>query len=139
MEIKLNNSVKAALVFFWLIATVVGFLVKLPSGFRHYDKELHTAFYFLAAGFLNMLFTNGKLTIHILIFVLLYLFSISIEYAQEYSNKLLHVRIHGRYDPEDVSANLKGLIAYSVVWVFYRLTLAVYNRFTLKPATNNQD
>lgn len=139
MELKLNNSVKIALVFIWLIASVVGFLVKLPSHFRHYDKELHTAFYFLAAWFLNILFTNGKLTRHILIFALLYFFSISIEYAQEYSNKLLHARIHGRYDPEDVKANLKGLIAYSVVWVFYRLVLTVYNRATLKPATNKQD
>src|SRR6478672_10136238 len=111
MQLKLNNFTKAFLICIWLIASVVGFLVKLPSGFRHYDKELHAAFYFLAAGFLNMLFTNGKLSRHLLIFALLYLFSISIEYAQEYSNKLLHVRIHGRYDPEDVRANLKGLVA----------------------------
>jgi hypothetical protein len=139
MEIKLNTPTKWLLFFFWLIASVVGFLVKLPSGFRHYDKELHTAFYFLAAGFLNILFTNGKLTRHIIIFLALYFFSISIEYAQEYSNKLLHVRIHGRYDPEDVKANLKGLIAFSVLWVIYRLALAVYNRSTFKPATNNRD
>jgi hypothetical protein len=139
MEIKLNNSVKVLLVFIWLIASVVGFLVKLPSGLRHYDKELHATFYFLAAGFLNILFTNGKLSRHLIIFLALYFFSISIEYAQEYSNKLLHVRIHGRYDPEDVKYNLRGLIVYSVLWVFYRLVLWCYNKLTFKTATNNQD
>jgi len=117
----------------------LGFMVKLPSHFRHYDKELHAAFYFLAAGFLNVLFTNGKLTRHILIFVSLYVFSISIEYAQEYSNKLFHVRIHGRYDPEDVKYNLRGLIAYSLLWISYRLAVTVYNRLTFKAVTNKQD
>ena len=139
MSVKLNNWVKALLVFICLIFSVVGFMVKLPSGFRHYDKELHAAFYFLAAGFLNVLFTNGKLTIHILIFAILYFFSISIEYAQEYSNKFFHVRIHGRYDPEDVKYNLRGLIAYSVLWVIYRLTLTAYRKLTPQTATTNQD
>lgn len=139
MELKLNNRVKAILIFLWFIASVVGFMVKLPSGFRHFDKELHAAFYFLAAGFLNILFTDGKFTRHLLIFVLLYLFSVSIEFAQEYSNKLLHMRIHGRYDPEDVKYNLRGLIAFSVLWVPYRLALTVYNKMALKTATDKQD
>ncbi|HEX6431066.1 MAG TPA: hypothetical protein VF008_25425 [Niastella sp.] len=63
----------------------------------------------------------------------------SIEYAQEYSNKFFHVRIHGRYDPEDIKYNLRGLIAYSLLWIFYRLVVTVYNRLTLKTATNNRD
>ena len=139
MELKLNNWVKAVLVLICLVSSIVGFMIKLPSAFRHFDKELHTTFYFLAAGFLNILFTNGKFTRHILIFVILYIFSISIEHAQEYSNKLLHVRIHGRYDPEDVQYNLRGLIAYSVLWISYRLALTAYNRLTLKEATSNRD
>ena len=139
MELKLNNWVKALLVFFVLIATIVGFMIKLPSGFKQYDKQLHATFYFLAAGFLNLLFTNGKIIRHMLIFVILYLFSVSIEHAQEYSNHFFHARIHGRYDPEDVKYNLKGLIAFSVLWVCYRLGLTVYNRVTLKAATNNRD
>ena len=139
MKLKLNIWVKAFLVLIWLTVSVLGFMVKLPSHFRHHDKELHAAFYFLAAGFLNVLFTNGKLTRHILIFVSLYVFSISIEYAQEYSNKFFHVRIHGRYDPEDVKYNLAGLIAYSVLWILYRVALTVYNRLTFKAATNKQD
>jgi hypothetical protein len=139
MKLKLNIWVKAFLVFFCLVASIVGFMVKLPSGFRHYDKELHAIFYFLAAGFLNVLFTNGKLTRHILIFFILFIFSISIEYAQEYSNHFLHARIHGRYDPEDVKYNLRGLIAYSVLWVTYILALTAYKKLTFKPATNNQN
>ena len=139
MQLKLNNWTKAFLIFIWLIASVIGFMVKLPSGFKHYDKELHAAFYFLAAAFLNILVTNGKLSRHIIIFALLYFFSISIEYAQEYSNKFFHVRIHGRYDPEDVKYNLRGLIAYSVLWVVYRLVLTAYNKLNFKEAANNHD
>jgi hypothetical protein len=56
-----------------------------------------------------------------LIFIVLLLFGISIEYAQAYSNKLLHSRIHGRFDPEDVWANTKGLIWFSGVWVVWWL------------------
>jgi hypothetical protein len=73
-----------------------------------------------------------------LVFAILYVFSISIEHAQEYSNKFFH-GIHGRYDPEDVKYNLRGLIAFSVLWVLYRLSLTAYNRLTLKEATNNRD
>jgi hypothetical protein len=133
--ITYKNWMKILLVICWLIASVVGFMVKLPSAFRHHDKELHAAFYFLAAGFLNVLLTNGKLVRHIIIFVVLYLFSVSIEFAQEYSNKFFHVRIHGRYDPEDVKHNLMGLVAFSAVWVVYRLVITVYNKLTYKEAT----
>lgn len=138
MNLKLNNWVKAILVFICLVASVLGFMIKLPSGFRHFDKELHAAFYFLAAGFLNVLFTNGKFTRHLLIFVILYVFSISIEHAQEYSNRFFRVRIHGRYDPEDVKYNLMGLIAYSVLWVSYNLVLTAYKKLTYKPVTERE-
>lgn len=116
---KLSSSQKIFLTIVCFVIAIIGFMVKLPSVFRHYDKELHTLFYFLAAGFLNVLFADNKLTRHILIFAVLCLFSISIEYAQEYSNKLLHKTIHGRYDPEDVKANLTGLVAFSVLWMIY--------------------
>lgn len=130
-----KNALKIVLVMGWLIVSVLGFMIKLPRTFRHYDKELHAAFYFLAAGFLNILFTNGKFTRHILIFALLYLFSVSIEWAQEYSNKLLRKRIHGRFDPEDLKYNLRGLIAFSLLWIPYRLVLFGYSRFAVKEAS----
>lgn len=137
MSLINNNWLKAFLVFTFLTASILGFMIKLPSHFRHHDKELHATFYFLAAAFLNVLFTNGKFTIHLLIFIMLYLFSISIEYAQEYSNKFFRIRIHGRYDPEDVKYNLRGLIAYSLLWFFYRSALFVYKKLTWKTATDN--
>lgn len=101
-----------------LILSVIGFMIKLPSVFHHYDKELHAAFYFIAAGFLNILY-GKNLTTHILIFIILLGFGIAIEYAQTYSNILLKKRIHGRFDIEDVKANAKGLIAFSVIWIPY--------------------
>lgn len=111
---------KTLLTIIALIFSVIGFMIKLPSVFHHYDKELHAAFYFLAAGFLNILYSKN-LTTHILIFLILLGFGITIEYAQAYSNILLHKRIHGRFDIEDVKANTKGLIAFSILWVPYLL------------------
>jgi hypothetical protein len=131
-ETKHKGWLKTFLLVSWLAVSVVGFMVKLPRTFRHYDKELHAAFYFLAAGFLNVLFANGKFVRHIIIFILLYLFSVSIEFAQEYSNKLLHKQIHGRFDPEDIKYNLRGLIAFSVLWVPYWIALKVYNKLSYK-------
>ncbi len=127
---KLNNSVKIFLVLAFLACSIVGFMLKLPAVFRHHDKELHTAFYFLAAAFLNLLFAGRNVIKHALIFVLLYCFSIAIEFAQEYSNKLFRKRIHGRYDVEDVQANLNGLMLFSGLWIIY-IGIVLLNR-TLK-------
>lgn len=117
MDLLTGKWTRILFVTLCFVFSVVGFLIKLPSGFRHHDKELHMLFYFLAAAFLNLLFSNKNLAIHILIFCILYGFGMSIEYAQAYTNELFHVRFHGRYDPEDVYANLKGLIGFSVLWV----------------------
>jgi hypothetical protein len=108
--------VKIVIVLFCFVASVIGFMVKLPSMFRGIDKEMHGLFYFLAAAALNILFSNKNIFWHLVIALLLFLFGVSIEYAQEYSNKLLHVRIHGRVDPEDVKSNLMGILAFSGLW-----------------------
>jgi hypothetical protein len=92
-------------------------MLKLPSLFRHYDKELHSGFYFLAALFLNVLFSKGKLLNHFLIAILLIMFGIGIELAQEYSNRFFIVKIHGRFDPEDIKANIFGLGVFTVFWL----------------------
>ena len=133
MRLKLNTGVKVLVVFIFLILSTFGFMIKLPPVFRHIDKELHAAFFFAAAALLNILFTDKKLNRHILIFAILFLFSISIEYAQEYSNKFFHARIHGRFDPQDVKYNLKGLVAFSVIWVLYMLAISTYNRLISSP------
>ena len=124
---KLNTWTKLFLVSAAFIVAVICFMIKLPAGFKHIDKELHAAFYFLAAAFLNFLFANKKIGIHLLIFVVLFLFGILIEYAQEYSNKILHEKIHGRFDPEDVKSNLKGLVAFSICWMVYVGCMFMYN------------
>jgi hypothetical protein len=129
---KLSTSQKIFLTIVCFAVAIVGFMVKLPSVFRHYDKELHTLFYFLAAGFLNVLFADNKLIRHILIFAILSLMSVSIEYAQEYSNTLLRKKIHGRYDPEDIIANTKGLVAFSVLWLIYFAGRLIYRNSVKK-------
>ncbi|MBS1934209.1 MAG: hypothetical protein JST96_09445 [Bacteroidetes bacterium] len=116
MNFKFSNSTKIVLVITCFIASVIGFLVKLPSAFHHIDKQLHFSFYFLAAAFLNILFNIKNLIKHILVSALLYAFGICIEFAQGNYNKVFHVHIHGRFDPEDVKANLHGLIAFSIMW-----------------------
>ena len=126
---KFSNRSKIILVILCFCAAFAGFLVKLPTPFRHVDKQMHSLFYFCAAAFLNLLFAHKKLHWHILIFIGLYLFGICIEYAQQYSNTFFHNHIHGRYDPEDVHANLKGLVLFSMVWLPCQLILFLYNRW----------
>jgi len=100
----------------------------LPSKLSHVDKELHAIFYFLAAAFLNILFANKKIILHVSIFIFLFLFGVAIEFAQEYSNKIFHKRIHGRFDPADIRANLIGLILFSIFWTLYTVIMFFYKR-----------
>jgi hypothetical protein len=137
MKLLLNNWAKIFLLSAFFALSILGFMIKLPSVFRHFDKELHLIFYFSAAAFLNLLFANKKITTHLLIFGILYLFGVCIEYAQEYSNKFFHRRIHGRYDIEDVKSNLKGLIAFSVLWIIYVGLWFVYKKEELKKVVND--
>lgn len=132
MKLNLSITQKIVLAVFCFGIAIVGFMLKLPSMFRGMDKEMHAAFYFAAAAFLNILFTKRNLLIHIFIFGFLYAFGYAIERAQEYSNKFFRSRIHGRFDPEDVAANLQGLIYFSVVWV-----IVVAISYLFKKQANN--
>lgn len=132
MKIGFTSTQKILLVLLCFAVAVVGFMVKLPSAFRHVDKELHAAFYFMAAALLNVLFAGTKLTRHALIFLALCLFGVAIEYAQDWSNRLTHTRIHGRFDPEDLQWNLKGLIAFSVLWILYTLAKLGHKKAPVK-------
>jgi len=136
---KLNNGTKALLILLCLSLAVIGFLVKLPSNFRQIDKELHSVFYFLAAAFINLLFANKNLIRHIVISISLYLFGMAIEYAQEYSNKYFHKKIHGRYDIEDIQANLKGLVLFSIFWMLLIIILFVYQKFKFAKVDDSSD
>jgi hypothetical protein len=132
MKISLSVWQKVLVVSVCFVVAIIGFMIKLPSGFRHIDKELHALFYFMAAALLNILFARTKLVRHVIIFVSLYLFGMAIEYAQAYSNKFFSKRIHGRFDPEDLQWNVKGLIAFSILWFLYTIVVLVYKKATLK-------
>jgi hypothetical protein len=137
MKPLLSPAAKLLLVFVCMTAAVYGFMIKLPSGFRHIDKELHSLFYFLAAAFFNLLFVKRNFVMHVVVFVLLYLFGAGIELAQEYSNKFFRTRIHGRYDPEDVKANLNGLLAFSLLWCVVAVLLLLFKKKkTVTPVQN---
>ena len=132
MKMGLSTRQRVLIVFACFAIAIVGFMVKLPAAFRNMDKELHAAFYFLAAALLNILFTGTKLVRHVIIFIALYLFGVAIEYGQDYSNRFFHKRIHGRFDPEDVRANLNGLIAFSLLWFLYTGIALAYRKATPK-------
>jgi hypothetical protein len=135
MKISLTAWQRILIVLAFLGVAVIGFMLKLPSGFRHIDKELHATFYFLAAAFLNVLFAKTKVVRHAIIFIALYVFGIAIEYGQSYSNKFFRTPIHGRFDPEDVQWNLKGLIAFSLLWVFCMVVIMLYKKARVKNNT----
>ena len=132
MKIRLAFWQKILLTLAVFALAIVGFMVKLPTTFRHVDKEMHSLFYFLAAAFLNILFAKRNLIIHALIFVMLYVFGVAIEYAQQYSNTYFHNKIHGNADPEDIHSNLEGLIAFSALWVFYVVVMFLYKKVLVK-------
>lgn len=132
MKIGLTNGQKILITLLCFAIAIIGFMVKLPSAFRHIDKELHAVFYFLAAAFLNVLFAKGKLVRHVIIFAALYLFSMAIEYGQAYSNKFFRSRIHGRFDPEDLEWNLKGLVAFSLLWLVFTGLMLLFNKPEIK-------
>jgi len=125
---KLTLSQRVLIASICFAIAIFGFMLKLPAAFRHIDKELHATFYFLAAAFLNILFAQTRILRHAAIFILLYGFGMAIEYAQSYSNRFFRTRIHGRYDPEDIQYNLKGLIAFSVLWVFSTAIIFIYKK-----------
>lgn len=124
----LTGFQKKVILFACFGLAVFGFMLKLPASFRHIDKELHAAFYFLAAAVLNLLFAGTKLVRHLLIFAGLYLFSVGIEAAQEWSNRFFRRRIHGRFDPEDIEWNLKGLLLFSALWLLTMAALLAYRK-----------
>lgn len=132
MKIGISLQQKLFIASTCFAVAIVGFMIKLPSGFRHIDKELHATFYFLAAALLNILFAGIKMVRHVVIFIVLFLFGVSIEYAQAYSNRFFRTRIHGRFDPEDVQWNLIGLISFSLLWLLCTAVILIYKKAAVK-------
>jgi hypothetical protein len=115
-----NKNFKLYLALILFAFSVVGFMMKLPSFFHHFDKELHALFYFCATYFLLLLYPKRWLIIPTSLFV----FGVVIEFAQDFSNKIsiriIGKRIHGRFDPEDVFFNLFGIFIGLVVFFLLR-------------------
>jgi hypothetical protein len=116
---KLTRRTRLIIALACFLLATLGFMLKLPVGFRKIDKELHAAFYFSAALFLHLLFLVKDIARHFIIILVLVIFCLAIEQAQEYSNRWVGRRIHGRFDIEDVWANLKGLLLFSVLWLLW--------------------
>ena len=135
MNIRLKFWHKLLITFVAFVIAIAGFMLRLPAMFSGRDREMHTFFYFLAAAFLNILFAKRNIFVHALIFVVLYCFGVAIEYAQEYSNTLLHRKIHGNADPEDMHANLIGIAAFSAIWLLYVLCWFTWK--AIKPGNKN--
>lgn len=121
----MSNSSRILLLLFLTFLSIVGFIIRLPGVFSHFDKELHALFYFCASIVLTLMFSNRWV---IICFGLL-IFGILIEYAQAFSNKisirLIGKRIHGNFDIEDVKFNTVG--------IFFGLIIFLGYRFLLKP------
>jgi hypothetical protein len=121
MKLKISTAQKIVITVLVMGCSVAGFMVKLPAMFRHYDREMHAAFYFMAAAFFTLLFAGKNFWIHLFIVAALAVFGVGIEYAQAYSNRLVRHPFHGRFDPEDVKYNIMGLLAFSAIWIMYLL------------------
>ena len=101
---------KVKSVAFLFVCSLIGFMMKLPGIFHHFDKVLHALFYFFAAIILNFIYPKRWL----LITTGLFCFGIMIEFLQEFSNKIVGRTIHGKFDIQDVKYNTIGLFVGTV-------------------------
>ena len=105
----MRNTHKVILISFLTMFSIIGFMVKLPRIFHHFDKELHLLFYFGATTLVTILFPKRW----VFLLLVIALFGIMIEFAQEFSNKIsiriIGKAIHGRFDIEDVKYNMIGV------------------------------
>jgi VanZ family protein len=101
---------KAKSVVFLFVCSLMGFMVRLPRVFSHYDKLLHALFYFAAAVILNFMYPKRWF----LITIGLFCFGIMIEFFQEFSNKIVGKTIHGKFDIQDVKYNTIGLFVGTI-------------------------
>ncbi len=120
----MRNTHKIILISFLTIFSIIGFMVKLPKVFHHFDKELHLLFYLGATTLVTILFPKRW----VISFLALAIFGIMIEFAQEFSNKIsirvIGKAIHGRFDIEDVKYNMIGvccgLILFQVIQLVFK-------------------
>ena len=103
------------------IISYTGFMLKLPSVFAGYDKELHYAFYFFASAFLSVVLYKKSSLAYLFTIGALLMFGVFIEATQEISNDIVGKRIHGNFDREDLRYNFLGVMTYLIFWSHYKL------------------
>lgn len=125
-----NKNFKLYLALTLFAFSVIGFMMKLPRFFHHYDKELHALFYFCATCFLLLLYSKRWFIIPTSLFV----FGVLIEFAQDFSNKIsiriIGKRIYGRFDPEDIFFNLIGIFFALVTFSLLSALFRVYKKMS---------
>ena len=118
----MRNTHKVVLISFLTIFSIIGFMVKLPKLFHHFDKELHLLFYLGATTLVTILYPKRWMISSIC----LALFGTILEFAQEFSNKIsiriIGKAIHGRFDIEDVKYNLIGVFCGLILFQLIQLT-----------------
>jgi len=119
-------KIKLTIIFF--VCSVIGFMVRLPSVFHHYDKELHALFYFSSTIITNLLFPKKWHFIALILF----LFGIMIESLQHFSNGLLHKKIHGNFDIQDIKYNIIGLILGTLVSILIQILIKIKSKEHIK-------
>lgn len=120
----MRNKYKVILILILAGLSIVGFMVKLPKIFHHFDKELHMIFYLVGTMIMAFLFPKRLM----LSSIGLALFGILIEFAQEFSNKIsiriIGKSIHGKFDIIDIKYNIIGvfcgLILYQLIQLSYK-------------------
>lgn len=110
------NKIKSLIILLILFA-LIGFMIKLPKVFGHYDKQLHFLFYFYASFIACYFYANNKKINFLVIISCLISFGFFIEYLQEYSNRFFKKRIHGSFDIQDIKYNVLGISLYSSIWI----------------------
>jgi VanZ family protein len=117
----MRNTCKIILIIILAVISIVGFMVKLPKIFHHFDKELHMMFYFSATMIIAFFFPKRLMISS----MGLALFGIIIEFAQEFSNKIsiriIGKAIHGRFDIEDVKYNMIGIFCGLIIFLIFQL------------------
>jgi hypothetical protein len=120
----MSNFSKIIISISFLILSLVGFMIKLPRVFHHYDKELHALFYFSTMFFFTLMYPKKWFITAIFLFS----FGILIEYAQELSNsfsiRFTGKKIHGKFDIQDIKYNSIGIsfgiLLFLITNAFYK-------------------
>ena len=119
----MKETNKRYLILFFMVSSMVGFMIKLPFIFNHYDKELHALFYLCATMTILILYPRRIFSVP----ASLGIFGIIIEITQEFSNKIskriIGKAIHGRFDIEDVKYNLLGIFLGVFVFLICRILI----------------